>query len=59
MQFAVTTDGNGLLEWFRPDRSKGREGDVKADTGSSIRLIAWLRARKEIMLVYPSIGLPN
>lgn len=50
MQFAVTTDGNGLLEWFRcwPGRSKER-GEVKADTGSPIRLIAWLRARKEII----------
>jgi len=39
----------------------GPKGDeeVKADTGSSIRLIAWLRARKEIMPVYPFIGLPN
>lgn len=33
---------------------KGEE-EVKADTGSPIRLIAQLRARKEIM----SIGLPN
>lgn len=37
---------------------KGEE-DVKADTGSSIRLIVWLRARKGIMPVYPPIGLPN
>ncbi|KYN34778.1 hypothetical protein ALC56_10746, partial [Trachymyrmex septentrionalis] len=41
-------------------RDDGRgEENVKADTGSSTRLIAWLRARKEVMSVYPLIGLRN